>query len=118
MHEESIKVVYKLIPLFLLDIARHAQITQNNKFALSLACLKNEGRDKVVFKSNFPTTCYYHFGKYDQSHPKHPKYTFAKSLKYLKKEVRDGVKFFVHINIKFDTIILDRHGQAYLKYTK
>ena len=30
-------------------MARHAQITQNNKFAISLQYLKKEARDKVDF---------------------------------------------------------------------
>ena len=30
-------------------MARHAQITQNNKFAISLQCLKKEVSDKVDF---------------------------------------------------------------------
>ena len=35
--------------LFLSGIARHAQSTQNTKFALSLTCLKKEWREEVVF---------------------------------------------------------------------
>ena len=49
LHKESIKVVYKLMLLFLSGIARHAQSTQNTKLALSLTCLKKEWRDEVVF---------------------------------------------------------------------
>ena len=30
-------------------MARHVQITQNNKFAISLQYFKKEGRDKVDF---------------------------------------------------------------------
>ena len=45
----NIKVFYKLIPSLLVAIARHAQRTQINKFAISLHYLKNEGRDEVDF---------------------------------------------------------------------
>ena len=45
----NIKVFYKLVVLFLLIIARHAQITQNGKFVISLQYLRNEGRDEVDF---------------------------------------------------------------------
>ena len=38
-----------MIPSFLTTITRHAQSTQNNKFAISLQCLKKEGRDEVDF---------------------------------------------------------------------
>ena len=45
----NIKDLYKLVALFLLVIARHVQITQNKKFAISLQYLKNDGRDEVDF---------------------------------------------------------------------
>ena len=38
----NIKLSYRLILLILVDMARHAQITQNNKFAKSLWYLKKE----------------------------------------------------------------------------
>ena len=38
-----------LILLILVYIARHAQITQNNKFEKSLQYLKRKVRDEVVF---------------------------------------------------------------------
>ena len=40
---------YKLAVLLLLCILRHAQSTQNNKFAISLQYLKKEVSDKVDF---------------------------------------------------------------------
>ena len=43
------KVFYKLVVLFLLIIARHAQITQNGKSVISLQYLRNERRDEVDF---------------------------------------------------------------------
>ena len=38
----SIKLCFKLIPLILLSMARHARIMQNNKFAKSLQYLQKE----------------------------------------------------------------------------
>ena len=45
----NIKVFYKLVVLFLLVTAEHAQSTQNSKFVISLKCLKKEERDEVDF---------------------------------------------------------------------
>ena len=45
----NMKVFYKLVVLFLLIIARHAQITQNGKSVISLQYLRNERRDEVDF---------------------------------------------------------------------
>ena len=45
----NMKVFYKLVVLFLLIIARHAQITQNGKFVISLQYLRNERRDEFDF---------------------------------------------------------------------
>ena len=39
----------KLVILFLLVIARHAQCTHNRKFAISVQYIKNEGRLKLFF---------------------------------------------------------------------
>ena len=38
-----------MILSFYVCVARHAQIAQNNKFAISLQYLKKEMRDKVYF---------------------------------------------------------------------
>ena len=43
------KVSYKLILLFLVDVAKDVRSTQNNKFAISLDYLRKEGRDEVDF---------------------------------------------------------------------
>ena len=40
---------YKLILPFLVAMARHAHITQNNKFALNSQYLQIKGRDEVLF---------------------------------------------------------------------
>ena len=50
--------------MFLLVIARHAQITQNSKFVISLQYLKKEGKDESDFlhvdkTSNYSTSWYH-----------------------------------------------------------
>ena len=43
----NIRVVYKLILSFLVFVARHAQSTQNNKFAISLQYLNKKVKGEV-----------------------------------------------------------------------
>ena len=43
----KVKVFYKLIVSLRAYVASHAQITQNNKFAISLQYLKENVKDKV-----------------------------------------------------------------------
>ena len=72
-------------------VARHAQITQNNKFAISLQYLKKEVSDEVDFlhadkhESLLQTDTVILIGmvKHSQSSQKRK---FAKSVQYLKKE--------------------------------
>ena len=45
----NIKVVYKLIVSLSECIARHAQSSQNNKFAISLQYLRENVKDEVDF---------------------------------------------------------------------
>ena len=45
----EIKDFFKMILSFLVCVARHAQITQNNKFAISLQYLKKEVSREVDF---------------------------------------------------------------------
>ena len=45
----SIKDFFNLILLFWACVAGHSHITQNNKFAISLQCLKKEVSDEVDF---------------------------------------------------------------------
>ena len=45
----NVKSFFKLILSFLVCVARHAQITQNNKFAISLHYLRKERNDEVDF---------------------------------------------------------------------
>ena len=46
-HEINIEVFYKLILSFVVCVIRHAQNTQNNKFAISLQCLEENVKDEV-----------------------------------------------------------------------
>ena len=45
----NIKDFFKLILSFSVCVAKHAEITQNNKFAISLQYLKKEASDEVDF---------------------------------------------------------------------
>ena len=79
-------------------VARHAQITQNNKFAISLQYLKKEVSDEVDFLHadkhesllQIDTMILMGIVKHSQS-SQNSKFTM--SLQYLKKEVRDEVDF-------------------------
>ena len=66
----NIKVLYKLIPLFLVAIASHGQTTQNNKFSIFLQYLKKERRDEIDFSyadkhQTFLQVNFIHFGGHD-----------------------------------------------------
>ena len=45
----NIEIFYRLILSFRVCVARHAQITRNNKFAMSLQYLKENVKDEVDF---------------------------------------------------------------------
>ena len=93
-----VKHFFKVILSFLMCVARHAQIIQNKKFAISLIHLKGEVNDKVDFL---------HAGKHENllqidsmilmEMVKHFQSSqnskFTMSVQYLKKEVRDKVDF-------------------------
>ena len=114
----SIKVSYKLILWFLMEVVKHSRSSQNSKFAVSLQYLKKEVGMKLTFcmqinikvsyklistlwVSKFRTRWYYH----DQA---------FSSLQYLKKEVRDEVHFFCRqINIK---VFTTRHYHFWWKW--
>ena len=49
MNISSIKDFYKLVVMFLLVIARHAQNSQISKFVISLQYLKKGGKDESYF---------------------------------------------------------------------
>ena len=89
-------------------VTRHAQITQNKKFAISLQQRKREVNDKVDFLHagkhenllQIDTMILMEMVKHFQS-SQNSKFTM--SVQYLKKEVRDEVDFLLfcmQINIK------------------
>ena len=121
-------------------MARHAQITQNNKFAISLQYLKKELSDEVDFL---------HAGKHESllqsdrviliGMVKHSQSSqnskFAMFLQYLKKEVKYEVDFLyedkhqsflkvyfntldIKMSYKVDIIIINGHDQAFSNYSK
>ena len=74
----EIKDFFKMILSFLVCVARHAQITQNNKFAISLQYLKKEVSDEVDFlhadkHESFLQIDTMIFDGHDQVFPKFPK---------------------------------------------
>ena len=79
-------------------MVRRAQITQNNKFAISLQYLKKEVSNEVYFLYadkresliQIDTMILKGIVKHSQNSQNSK---FAMSLQYLKKEVRDGVDF-------------------------
>ena len=116
-------------------MARHAQITQNNKFAISLQYLKKELSDEVDFlhadkhESLLQIDSMILMGmvKHSQSSQNSK---FAMSLQYLKKEVKDEVDFLhadkhqsfrkvyfstlgIKVFYKVDIIIINGHDQAF-----
>ena len=102
------KIFYKLIVSLWECKFRHAQSTQNNKFAISFHYLKENVKDEVDFLHaevheghlQFNTMILIGMVKHSQS-SRNSK--FAMSLQYLKQEVSDEV-YFLHqsINIKVD----------------
>ena len=96
--QKNIKDFFKLKLSFSLCVVKHAQITQNNKFAISLQYHKKEVNDEVDFlhtdkHENFLKIDAMIFDGDGQTFPKFPKLQFAMSLQYLKKEVSDEVDF-------------------------
>ena len=49
------KFFYKLVPSFVVAIAKHAQITQNNKLARYLQYVKKEWRNEVLHSDKHQT---------------------------------------------------------------
>ena len=113
-------------------VARHAQITQINKFAIiaSLLQVRNILRKKCVIKLTFckqvfvawkfPTNWYYDFwwewSRIPTKVPKNSQLTI--SLQHLQIEVRDESDFLHQVNhqrfLQDDAIIIDGHDQAFL----
>ena len=112
--QRNTKVSYKKIVSLLVDIAKHAQSTQNNKFAISLQYLKENVKDEVDFFAcrltpKISLNWYYHSRRV----ARHAQITwnnkFSLYLQYLKKEVSDEVGFlhaYTHESWQIDTKIL------------
>ena len=100
-----VKRFFRLTLSFLMCVARHSQITQNKKFAISLQYLKREVNDKVDIL---------HAGKHEIllqidtmiliemiKHFQSSQYSkFAISVQYLKKEAEDKLIFCMQISIE------------------
>ena len=87
-------------------IARHAQSTQNNKFAISLQYLKKEGRNEVgfLYADKYQTLLQFAISTLvtKASHAKsNQNNKFAKFFQYLKREVTDEVEFLVSKHLSF-----------------
>ena len=120
-------------------MARHAQITQNNKFAISLQCLRKEFSDEVDFLHadkcesllQIDSMILMRKVKHSQSTQNSE---FAMSLQYLKKEVKDKVDFLhadkhqsllkvyfdtlgIKVSYKVNIIIINGHNQAFSNYS-
>ena len=82
-------ILTRLTPL--MAKARHAQITQNNKFAISLQYLQKEGIHEVDFLQTKQTSLQVNApNNVTASHSQNTQNNrFAKSLQYLKKKVRN-----------------------------
>ena len=98
----NVEGFFKVMLLFQVCMARHAHITQNNKFAISLQHLKKEVSDAVDFLHadkhesllQIDTMISMEMVKYSQSSQNNK---FATSLQYLKKQVRNKVDF-LHVD--------------------
>ena len=78
-------------------VARYAQITQDNKFAISLQYLKKELRDEVDFLhvDNYESLLQIDTMILILKHSERSQNSkFAMVLQYLKKQVRNEVDFF------------------------
>ena len=94
----DVKGFFKVILSFQVCVAKHSQINQNNKFAISLECCIKEVTDEVDFLHadqhesilQIDTIILMAMIKHSQSYQKSK---YVMSLQYLKKEVRDEVDF-------------------------
>ena len=110
-----VKCFFKVILSFLMCVARHAQITQNKKFVISLQYLKREVNDELNFlhagkhenmlqiDTMILMEMVKHFESSDNS-------KFTMSLQYLKKEDRYKLIFCMQISIKVAFNTLDTKG--------
>ena len=121
-------------------MVRHAQITQNNKFVISLQYLKKELSDEVDFLHTDKHESLLHIDsmilmgmvKHSQSQ-QNSKFTMCSQ--YLKKEVKDEVDFLhadkhqnyikiycntlrIKVYCKVDIIFINKHDQAFSNCSK
>ena len=117
----NIKGFFKLILSFSESVARHAKITQNNKFAISLQYLLKEMSDKVDFLYadkhenllQIDTMILMGMIKHSQSTQSNK---FAISLQCLKK--KSGMEFIFCSLYAVCIIVFDGSGQTFPKYPK
>ena len=120
----NIKLSYRLILLILVGMARHAQITQNNKFAKSLSCLKKSGGWSWIFVQMSIKVFYKLILSFLKGMARHAWSTqnnkHAVSLQYLKKELSYELNFLLSDKheslLQADTITFDGVDQVCLKY--
>ena len=107
--------------------ARHTEITQNIKFAISSQYLKKEVNDGVDFLHPYKHKSFLQIDTLTlmemvKHSPISQNGKFAMSLQYLRKEVRDEVDFWYidkhQIFLQDHTIITDVHDQLLSKYAK
>ena len=115
---------------------KHAQITQDNKFAISLQYLKKELSDEVDFLHADQHESLLQIDSIILGMVKHSQNSkFAMSLQYLKKELKDEVDFLhvdkhqsflkvyfntlgINVSYKIHIIIINGHDQALPSYSK
>ena len=97
-------VFYELILLFWVCLTKHAQSTQNNKFAISLQYLKKDVSDENDFLHadkhkgllQIDTMILMEIVRHSQNSQNSK---FSMSLQYLKKKVRDEVDFLINFKV-------------------
>ena len=97
-------VFYELILLFWVCLTKHAQSTQNNKFAISLQYLKKDVSDENDFLHadkhkgllQIDTMILMEIVRHSQNSQNSK---FSMSLQYLKKKVRDEVDFWINFKV-------------------
>ena len=102
-------VFYELILSFWVCVTKHAQSTQNNKFAISLQYLKKDVSDKNDFLYadkhkgllQIDTMILMEIVRHSQNSQNSK---FSMSLQYLKKKVRDEVDFWISFKVSWKLI--------------
>ena len=124
--QTNTKIFYKLTVSLWVCKARHAQITQNNKFAISLQYLKKNVKDEDDLLSADKHKGFFNLILLFQVNvARHSQITqnnkFFIYLQYLKIELIDEVDF-LHVDkhesfLQVDTIIFNRYDQAFPKFS-